>query len=352
MSKEHSTMTKLIRIPGQPIVSEVDFDKPGRHLGYLRLPHSVHRSAYGWLPIPVASFKRGEGPVVVVQAGNHGDEYEGQVIVSRLIRELDLDQVNGQIILLPMANFPAAQAGTRTSPLDDGNLNRLFPGNSGGTPTQIIAHFLESVIYARSQLLLDLHSGGSSLQYDGMNLIVAKPRDDEERRSLLPLLQAFGAKYTYFREVPSAVTSIGAARRQGSVSFVAELGGAGTVSPDVLRQAWDGVWNVLAAIGVIRSEGREADAGRPLQIMHIDFDSPDFHLYADCAGLLEPMVDIGEEVTRGQAAARIHFPAELERSPRTLYFPIDAVVVCKRIPAQVIHGDCIFQLAQRVTGNV
>lgn len=28
-------------------------------------------------------------------------------------------------------------AGTRTSPIDDGNLNRSFPGNPDGTPTRV-----------------------------------------------------------------------------------------------------------------------------------------------------------------------------------------------------------------------
>lgn len=58
--------------------SEVDFDRDGKHTGFLRLPHSVHRSAYGWLPIPIACVKNGEGPRVLLMAGNHGDEYEGR----------------------------------------------------------------------------------------------------------------------------------------------------------------------------------------------------------------------------------------------------------------------------------
>jgi predicted deacylase len=39
----------------------------------------VHRSAYGWIPIPVACVKNGAGPRILLMAGNHGDEYEGQV---------------------------------------------------------------------------------------------------------------------------------------------------------------------------------------------------------------------------------------------------------------------------------
>ena len=44
------------------LASEIDFDRDGKQHGFIRLPHSVHRSAYGWIPIPVASVKNGDGP--------------------------------------------------------------------------------------------------------------------------------------------------------------------------------------------------------------------------------------------------------------------------------------------------
>jgi predicted deacylase len=59
------------------IHAEVDFDSDGKHAGFLRIPHSVHRSAYGWLPMPVVSVKSGGGPRVLLMSGNHGDEYDG-----------------------------------------------------------------------------------------------------------------------------------------------------------------------------------------------------------------------------------------------------------------------------------
>ena len=74
------------------ITSEVDFDKDGRQTGFLRLPHSVHRSAYGWIPIPIISIKNGDGPTILLMAGNHGDEYEGQVALSKLCRALAPDR--------------------------------------------------------------------------------------------------------------------------------------------------------------------------------------------------------------------------------------------------------------------
>ena len=62
-----------------PIAAEINYEADGKQTGYLRLLHSVHRSAYGWIPIPIVQIKNGDGPTLLLMAGNHGDEYEGQV---------------------------------------------------------------------------------------------------------------------------------------------------------------------------------------------------------------------------------------------------------------------------------
>ena len=105
-----------------PLRADIDLDAPGRHVGHVRLPHSTHESAYGWIPVPIASIKGGEGPSVLLTAGNHGDEYEGQIALLKLIRELDPAALHGRVIVMPRLNLPAAAAGRRTSPIDDGNL--------------------------------------------------------------------------------------------------------------------------------------------------------------------------------------------------------------------------------------
>ena len=311
-----------------PIKSEIDFDAEGKHVGFLRLPHSVHRSAYGWLPIPVASIRRGEGPTVLVMAGNHGDEYEGQIIVSRLIREIESDMITGQLILLPMANFPAAEAGLRTSPLDEGNLNRSFPGNPAGTPTEVIAHFIENTLIARCQYVVDLHSGGSSLLYDGANMLALTPRDAKEAERVKALLESFGLPKA-FLHAANPVTLSSAARRQNAISVVTELGGAGMVTPAILRQANQGLLHLLGYVGVLQGSLVPAEAPSTTRLMHID--ALRHFVYARGAGLFEPYVELGACVKAGDLAALIHFPANPERAPEKVFFPGDGIVICKRV---------------------
>ena len=155
---------------------DIDLDGDGKQTGFLRLPHSVHRSAYGWIPIPIAVIGRGAGPRVLLMAGNHGDELEGQVALGRLIRELRPERGPWSCHHPALGQFPGGNGRSRTSPIDGGNLNRSFPGDPGGGPTEQIAYYLESELLPRVDFVLDIHSGGSSLTYIPSTLVAGPTR--------------------------------------------------------------------------------------------------------------------------------------------------------------------------------
>ena len=137
------------------LAAEIDFDRDGKQHGFIRLPYSVHRSAYGWIPIPIAAVGRGAGPRVLLMAGNHGDELEGQVALGKLIRELQPGEVRGHVIILPSANFPAAMAGYPIISVNGGYAHGLpvgisFMGTAFSEPTLIkLASGFEAVTRAR-----------------------------------------------------------------------------------------------------------------------------------------------------------------------------------------------------------
>src|SRR5919108_5270562 len=124
-----------------PIAPTVDFDRDGVQHGFLKLPYSRDDSAWGAVMIPIAVIKRGNGPTALLSGANHGDEYEGPVALFSLARELEPAQVTGRVIIVPAMNYPAFRAGTRTSPIDKGNMNRIFPGRPDGTVTEKIADY-------------------------------------------------------------------------------------------------------------------------------------------------------------------------------------------------------------------
>ncbi len=325
------------------IFSDMDFDRNGKQVDWLNLPHSVNRSAYGVISIPIAVVKNGDGPTVLLMAGNHGDEYEGQVVLSNLIRALQPEQVQGRVIILPAANLPAAMAGTRLSPIDQGNLNRAFPGDPQGTPTSAIAHYIDSVLYPMADYLHDLHSGGSSLRYLPF-CSMRKSGDDAVDERQLAALRAFGAPlslvWAYSAENRLAGT---AAARRGVVALGGEFGGGGDVNRANLAMLDRGLENFLRFTGVLVAQSGPEAPTVPMRLMQIG--GRNHYVYATEAGLLEPLVDLGDEVKEGQVAGQIHFVDNPARPPEVCFFRTAGMVVCQRHFGRVERGDCVAHLA-------
>lgn len=330
---------------------EIEFERDGKQVGFLRLPHSVHRSAYGWIPIPIVSIGNtggsGNGPRVLLMAGNHGDEYEGQVALGKLIRELDPGEVHGQIIILPSANFPAAMAGSRTSPLDDGNLNRSFPGDPNGGPTAQIAYYIESELLPRVDFVLDLHSGGSSLTYLPTALM-RRPDDSARFERGIEMLRAFGARFGCMVGVGwGDHTLTAAAARVGTAHMSTELAGGGQVTPSALRIAEAGIRRVLAKLGVIEKAPPPADP--PPRLMQVT--GQDYYCYAPEPGLFEPLAELGAEIDAGTPAGAIHPHDTPWREAAIARFSRAGTVVCKRVPGRVERGDCLYHLASELSAS-
>jgi hypothetical protein len=329
------------------IVPEVDFAKDGRQHGFLRLFHSVHSSAYGFIPIPIVVLKNGDGPTALFLSGNHGDEYEGQVALCNLAKSLDPARIHGRVIILPAANFPAAMAGRRTSPIDDGNLNRLFPGDPDGTVTQQIAYYIEHEVVPLANLVCDLHSGGSSLMYVP-SVLLPGYRHDADMSAGLAALRAFSAPLGYVAEtnIGADRTIAGAASRQGVPSLGTELGGSGHVTRAALRIAERGVNNLLVHLGILPESDRITPDG-PTRILEVG--GGEYFVYTPENGVFEPLVELGDMVAAGQAAARIHFPETPWAEPVTAHFARDGFVLCKRMPGRTVRGDCLFHLGTDLT---
>jgi uncharacterized protein len=321
---------------------EIDLNGDGKQTGFLRLPHSVHRSAYGWIPIPIAAIGNGNGPKILLMGGNHGDEYEGQVALGRLIRDLDPSEVRGRIVILPSANFPAGMAGSRTSPLDQGNLNRSFPGDPNGGPTAQIAYYIESELLPGCDFVLDIHSGGSSLIYLPSTL-GRRPDTPEALERATELMRIFGAPVGYLVDGGGwgEMTLTAAAHRVGIRHMSTELAGGGQVTPSALRIAEGGVRRVLHALGALRSEPPPAEYKTRL----MQVSGPSYYCYAPEPGLFEPLVELGDEVAAGAEAGVIHPHDTPWREPAVARFSRAGTVICKRVPGRVERGDCLYHLA-------
>ena len=325
---------------GMQISTAVDFEKAGRQDGFLRLPHSTDDSAYGFIPIPVTCIRHGEGPTILLVAGNHGDEYEGQVALLKLLGSIRTEEVQGRIIVLPAANLPAAQVGRRVSPFDEGNLNRCFVERPAVTLTEQIAGFIEHVLMPMSDYAVDLHSGGGSLRYvpAGVGNIVADDAARNER--VKEVLRVFGAPVSFVSDtrLASRTSFAAAAIRQKVVAIGTEAGGGASLSVAALGMVETGIQRLLRHLGILPD--RQDEAGTRL----LQVGGPDYFVYAAAAGIFEPYVEPGDEVLPGQPAGAIHFLESPATPPVVAHFERAGLVLCRRVQGRTKPGDCLFHL--------
>ncbi|MSP82913.1 MAG: succinylglutamate desuccinylase [Alphaproteobacteria bacterium] len=322
--------------------TDIDFERDGKQFGWLYLPHSVTRSGYGNLATAIAVIRNGRGPTALLMAGNHGDEYEGQVVLSRMIRELEPSAIHGRVIIVPTANVAAALAGVRTSPIDEGNLNRAFPGDPNATPTFAMAHYYDSVLFPMADAFIDVHSGGTSMDYLPFASICLSgdPTTDARAKSLLA---AFGAPISIVWDAVDLRMAEVAAAKRGVAAVSGEFGGGGTVARGGVAIVRSGIENALRHLGILPANGAKPANSRLMEI-----PTNDFYVFCPEAGLFEPQAVLGDSVRSSDACGLIHFVDNPAREPVQVRFRADGLVVCRRHPARVERGDCLAHLARDV----
>ena len=320
-----------------PAELDIPLDRPGRMFGAMRLPWSHDESAYGQIVVPVVAVNGAPGPTVLAVAGVHGDEYEGQVALAELARAIDPASLRGRLILVPTANAPAAAIGRRTSPVDGGNLARVFPGRGDGPPTEQIAEGIVRLLLPAADFVLDLHSGGRTLEY--LPCAWARlPADAALRARTLDALVAFGAPDAGIVAKPKTIgTFLAAAQAAGKVAISSELGWAGTLTLATLRVAREGVERFLAFAGLTAP----MPAPGPVRLLAVE---PNHFVRSPGRGVFAPAVALGESVAAGDVAGLLHDLDRPERTPETIRFEAPGIVMCRRVPARTEAGDVVAHL--------
>ena len=326
-----------------PITPTVDFTANGVQHGHLRLPYSRNNSAWGSIMIPISVVRNGDGPCALLTGGNHGDEYEGPVALTELAHDLRAEDVTGTVIIIPFMNQPAFAAGTRVSPLDDANMNRVFPGQPDGTPTQKIADYFQRTLLPMADIVLDFHSGGKTLDFlpfAASHILEDKEQEDRCRAAR----DAFNAPFSIaMREIDSLGMYDDAAEGLGKTFVTTELGGGGTARPETLDIARKGLRNLLIHAGILQGTPDIA----PTRIL-TQPDDRCFH-FADDAGLIAFAVTLGDTVAKGDLLARIWNTHHLGRAPVEIRAQMDGILVARHHPGLVGPGDCLAVLAVEIT---
>jgi N-alpha-acetyl-L-2,4-diaminobutyrate deacetylase len=319
----------------------IDFEKSGRQAGYLRAPLSRDTAGWGVVEIPIVAVKNGTGPTILFTGGVHGDEYEGQIAVSRLAATLDPARVQGRVIMLPAVNMPGVLADKRLSPVDGRDINRCFPGDARGTFSPMLAHFLDGVILPLVDVSVDLHTGGHSAE-TALSTNMHYMPTPERRQRTMAAAAAFGAPFNVvFWGVDEGATFTSSVERRGILSLGTELGGWGRVNIEGVRIGKRGCDNILKHFGVIEGKPDTSQRDGSAGTRHMMVRDARGYVFAPTGGVFEPCHLAGQPVNEGEPAGWLHFVEDVDRAPIELSYASSGLTWTASGPGRVQRGDCV-----------
>ncbi|WP_025055912.1 N(2)-acetyl-L-2,4-diaminobutanoate deacetylase DoeB [Sulfitobacter noctilucicola] len=324
------------------IVPTIPLDADGVHHGFLKLPYSRDDSAWGSVMIPITVVGNGQGPTALITGANHGDEYEGPIALQELALTLRPEDITGRVIILPMMNLPAFAAGLRCSPIDGLNMNRSFPGRPDGTVTQKICHYIATVLVPQADIVLDFHSGGRTLDF--LPFAAAHILEDKSQEAAcMAAMQAFNAPYSVrMLEIDNVGMFDTEVEEQGKVFVTTELGGAGTASAKTVDIARRGIRNLLIHAGILTGD---IDVRETVQL---DMPDASCFIFSTEAGMIEYLVEMGDDVKKDQPVARIWPIDRTGQAPQVCHAARSGVLAARHVPGLVKMGDFVGLIAVRV----
>src|SRR5437667_283457 len=185
------------------------------------------------------------GPTLGISAGIHGEEAVGVEVVYRFMQSLDPSALRGRLLVLPVANPSSYAAISRHTPIDGGNLNRLFPGHRDGQLTEQLAFVMSEQFLRRIDNYVDLHAGGAYPTVDYVYILNAEP-----------LSRAFGSPLLYRAKETLAGTSVTVTTERNVPSVVVELGGGDVEQTTYVARGLHGEVNIRDALRMLRGGSR------------------------------------------------------------------------------------------------
>lgn len=270
------------------------------------------------------------GPVLFVSAAIHGDEVIGVEIVRRLLKAEGLDNIAGTLLAVPIVNTFGFLNHSRYLP-DRRDLNRCFPGASGGSMASRLAHIFMTEVVERSDVGIDLHSAA----IHRTNLPQIRLTPDNSR--LAELGRAFGAPVMMNSKLRDGSLRM-AAEATGVDVLLYEAGEGLRFDELAARAGVSGILRVMHQLEMISSATTPDAASKPVLCS-------ESHWYrAPAGGVFRGYLTIGDAVEPGTVLGAISDP----------FGEVEAEVVCEstgiiigRTNMPVVYeGDALFHVAE------
>ena len=204
------------------------------------------------------------GPVLGLVAGTHGYEYAPIVAMQRFPGKVDPKELAGTIIIVHVANMPSFLGRTiYYSPVDNKNLNRVYPGKADGTISERIAEIITREVIDKSDYVVDLHCGDGNEALRPYSYWMTSGTPEVNAKSKEMNL-AFGLDHIVIdnernSDPAKSVYTANTAITRGKPAITTETGGMGQVDAEGVGLAEAGVFNLLRHFKMLPGEPKRAE---------------------------------------------------------------------------------------------
>lgn len=271
------------------------------------------------------------GPVILLNAGIHGDEVNGVEIVRQIISKGYHKPECGTVVCIPVLNVFGFLHKTREFP-DGRDLNRVFPGSKEGSLASRFAYYLMKDVVPKVDYCIDYHTGASSrFNYTHLRIEGTNPKSIE-------LANVFGAPYILLsKQLPKSFRSEAAKIGVGVLLF--EGGKSLDLDRAVTKVGVNGALRMMQHLGM-RDFRKQLSTDPFVETVTLT-DST--WMRARHSGMFRTTVSIGTKIKKGTVLGSISDPfGDFEKRVISKH---DGVIICSNHSPIVHQGDAIFHIA-------
>ena len=237
-----------------------------------------------------------------VVTGTHGDELEGQMVCYLIAKQLreHIEQLDGTVDIYPALNPLGIDTIQRGIPNFDLDMNRIFPGNPGGTMAEKAAYAIVEDIRG-ADLVIDVHSSNLYLRETPQVRINVL---DEER--LVPLAMHVGVDFVWVHDAATVLeaTLAHSLNSTGTPCLVAEMGVGQRINHKMCGRLVAGIFNLMGRLGLWHGDTRSHTLPQPIVCKG---DMVEF-LNAGTSGVFITELKCGIIVAKGEEIGKIVEP--------------------------------------------
>jgi uncharacterized protein len=245
-----------------------------------------------------------DGPILLMTAAVHGIELGGIEVIRQLTREIvDPQKLRGAIIAAPILNPFAYHAARMSTPQDEYNLNRVFPGGSDQLLSHRLADTIVNQIVIKADYLIDFHSNVTPSIPFSIIRRIEPPQVFAESKAMADAFGITTVEMLQQLEQHRVGSMSDWALAHGIASLVVELIDTRRINPNAVKVGVRGALNVMRKLDML-----DGNIEKQVELPVHQGNFVRMEITASKGGLVHLKKDAGDAVTKGEMLAVLMDP--------------------------------------------